>query len=102
MPVATADLPAAEPIAAAPLPAPPAYDLGPIRKGLSAKNGAIWGSAALLLAGAALGGTAYYLRDSDPELSDTLLLGGLLTASLSVPSLVLAISIDPLAEAGEP
>jgi len=100
MPAAEPALPVAAATAAANVAAAaqlPAFDLGPIRKGISAKNGAILGSAALFLAGAALGGTAYYLRDSDPKLSDTLMLSGLLTASLAVPSLVLAISIDPLA-----
>jgi len=81
----------------APAAAIPTFDFGPIRKGIKAKNGAILGSAALFLAGAALGGTGYFLRDSNPELSDSLLLGGVLTASLAVPSLILAVSIDPLA-----
>ncbi len=102
MPAGEAALPIASAPAAAAAPPSPAFDLGPVRKGISAKNGAILGSAALFLAGAALGGTAYYIRDSDPELSDTLMLGGLLTASLAVPSLVLAISIDPLAGMEKP
>jgi hypothetical protein len=78
----------------------PAFDLEPIRKGIAAKNAAIIGSGALFIAGAALGGTGFYFRDSNPDLSDTLLLSGALTAALAIPSLVLAISIDPLSKAG--
>jgi hypothetical protein len=76
----------------------PAFDLGPIRKGIAAKNAAIIGSGVLFIAGAALGGTGFYFRDSNPNLSDTLLLSGALTAALAIPSLVLAVSIDPLAK----
>jgi hypothetical protein len=97
------------PAAAAPAPiatAPaarvaPTFDLEPIRKGIAAKNGAIIGSGILFIAGAALGGTGYYFKESNPDLSDKLLLSGALTAALAIPSLVLAISIDPLAKGSE-
>jgi hypothetical protein len=77
----------------------PSFDLEPIRKGIKAKNAAIIGSGILFAAGAALGGAGYYFRDSNPDLSDTLLLSGALTATLAIPSLALAISINPLAKA---
>jgi hypothetical protein len=93
----------AETVLAAPAPPAatlsPSFDLEPIRRGIKAKNAAIIGSGILFTAGAALGGAGYYFRDSNPDLSDTLLLSGALTATLAIPSLVLAISINPLAKA---
>lgn len=103
LPVEATSLPAKTEAAIAPATLPvPGIDLQPIRKGVAAKNAAIIGSAALFVAGAALGGTAFYLRDSEPDLSDTLLISGGLTALLAIPSLVLAISIDPFAKVDRP
>jgi hypothetical protein len=88
------------PAALEPMPLP-SFDFEALRKGLTAKNSAIIGSTVLVAIGAALGGTAYFLRDTDPELSDRLLFTGALTAAVSIPSLVLAVSIDPLKSVGK-
>lgn len=77
-------------------PSVPAFDLEPIRKGLRAKNGAIFGASIFFTGGAALEIASFMIRNSDPSMADGLARGGAICAATGLPVLIYSISINPL------